>query len=270
MELINTHCHSRYCGHGQGEIEEYAVAAEVAGVSTLAFTEHYPLTSAFDPKEYLSVLPQNMPAYLEAIERARAEHPQLEIIAGCELDYLGPAEDRQITAEDLAPFKVILGSVHFVDAWPFDDPAQRDRWDEPGAPDAIWKRYFELWCEAASDPAQPFTVMSHPDLAKKFNYYPSFDPTPLYKQAAEAVRAGGRMVEVNTSGSYYACKEIFPTPALLREFCRAGVPCTLGTDAHEPGHVARDIELGYDLMRKVGYRELTVPTATGDRRTIAL
>ncbi|MDO4291298.1 MAG: histidinol-phosphatase HisJ family protein [Eggerthellaceae bacterium] len=270
MELINTHCHSKYCGHGAGEVEEYAAAAEAAGITTLAFTEHYPLSPAFDPDEYLSVTPANLPRYLDAVDQARRDHPKLEIVCGVEMDYLGDTEDRSITSSDLEPFALILGSVHFIDGWAFDDPAQRGRWEEPGAPDAIWRRYFELWCAAAADTRQPFHVMSHPDLAKKFGYYPRYDVAPLYAQAAKAARAGERMVEVNTSGSYYACAEMFPAPDLLRQFCRAGIPCTVGTDAHDPANVARDIERAYRLMYEAGYREVTVPTATGDRRTIAI
>lgn len=270
MELINTHCHSRYCGHGEGEVEEYARAAEAAGITTLAFTEHFPLTPAFDPDKYLSVTPENLPRYLEAVEQARRDHPALEIITGCEMDYLGPDEDRTITEADLAPFSLVLGSVHFVDAWPFDDPAQRDRWNEPGAVDAIWARYGALWCAAASDPAQPFDVMAHPDLAKKFAFYPYFELAPYFERMAEAARAGERMIEVNTSGSYYACEEMFPAPTLLAAFCRAGVPCTVGTDAHTPANVARDIERAYALMYEAGYRVVTVPTASGDRREIPI
>ena len=163
----------------------------------------------------------------------------------------------------------MLGSVHFVDAWPFDDPAQRGRWDEPGAADAIWKRYFELWCDAVTS-TRPFTGMSHPDLAKKFGHYPSYDVGPLYRQAAEAAATAGRRVEAHTTGSYYACKEMFPAPALLAEFCRAGVPCTVGTDAHTPANVARDIEAGYRLMAQAGYRTVTVPTRDGGRRSITI
>ena len=112
--------------------------------------------------------------------------------------------------------------------------------------------------------------MSHPDLAKKFGFYPSFDPQPLYDRAAEACASAGRMVEVNTSGSYYACKEMFPAPALLAAFCRAGVPCTVGTDAHKPADVARDIEDAYRLMYAAGYRTVPVPTADGDRREVTI
>ena len=170
----------------------------------------------------------------------------------------------------LAPFRFRLLSVHFIDGWAFDDPDQKARWKEPGAPDAIWRRYGELWCEAASNASLPYDAMSHPDLAKKFGYYPSFSLESLYDEMAEAARAGGRMVEVNTSGGYYACAEMFPAPGLLAAFCRAGVPCTVGCDSHDPANVARDIERAYGLMYEAGYRSVTVPTATGDRRSITI
>lgn len=269
MELVNTHAHTGLCGHGEGTVDELVRAARAAGISTLAVTEHYPLTPAFDPLAYLSMPKESIGRYLRELEDARAAYPDIEIVFGTELDWLGDYEDRALSAEDFAPFACVLGSVHFVDAWAFDDPAQRDRWDEPGAADVIWRRYFETWCDAAASDA-PFTVMAHPDLAKKFGYYPSFDVTPLYRQAAEAARAGGRMVEVNTSGSYYACKEMFPAPALLVEFRRAGVPCTVGTDAHVPANVARDIAAAYRLMAQAGYETVTVPTHDGDRRSITI
>ncbi len=270
MELINTHCHSKYCGHGQGELSDYAAAAIEAGLTTLAFTEHYPLSRAFDPDEYLSVTPQNMSLYLSDIDDVRKKFPTLEIITGVEMDYLGDDEDRTITADNLAPYKLILGSVHFVDRWAFDDPDQRDRWDVPGAPDAIWKRYFEIWCRAAADKTQPFDVMSHPDLAKKFNYYPSFDLAPFYEQAAQAAVAGERMIEVNTSGAYYPCAEMYPAYDLLVAFCNAGIECCVGCDSHDPKNVARGIQDAYALMYKAGYRSVCVPTASGDRRSIVL
>lgn len=269
MELVTTHTHTALCGHGEGTVEELAAAAEAAGVSTIAITEHYPLSAAFDPEGYLSMPAARMDEYLAAIEDARAAHPGIEIIAGCEMDYLGADEDRSIGEADLAPFRLILGSVHFIDGWAFDDPAQRARWEQPGAADAIWLRYFEVWCEAVSSP-WPFDVMSHPDLAKKFGYRPSFDPAPLYERAAEACAAAGRMVEVNTSGAHYACAEMFPSPDLLAAFCRAGVPCTVGTDAHAPANVARGVREAYRLMYEAGYRTVTVPTADGDRRRIEI
>lgn len=262
------HVHTGYCGHGEGTVEQYVEAAAAAGINTMAFTEHYPLSHAFDPDIYLSIPQGKLDEYCETVTRIRDDYPRMEILLGCELDWLGDQEDRDAASFNLDRFEFILGSVHFVDAWAFDDPACRDRWEEIG-PDTIWERYFDIWFDAVLSDV-PYTAMAHPDLAKKFNYYPSFDLQPFYQRAAEAVRESGRMVEVNTSGAYYACNEMFPAPGLLREFCRAGVPCTIGTDAHHPDNIARSLDTGLKLMYDCGYREVTVPTRKKDRRAIPL
>ena len=188
---------------------------------TLAVTEHYPLTPAFDPKAYLAMPQESVRPYLEALEAARAAYPDIEILLGTELDWLGDCEDRDLSDEDLAPFEIVLGSVHFVDAWPFDDPAQRGRWDEPGAADAIWKRYFELWCDAVTS-TRPFTVMSHPDLAKKFGHYPSYDVGPVsythldvYKRQAWSCARRSR----TSSPSPWACPTAWGTATTRRRSC---------------------------------------------------
>lgn len=268
MELVTTHTHTGFTNHGHGTVAELARAASEAGISTLAVTEHYPLSRAVDPANYVSMAAERVGGYAREIALADERYPQMEVICGCELDWLGDQEDRDLAEADLAPFSLVLGSVHFIDGWPFDDPAQRGFWDEAGA-DYIWNRYADIWCQAVSE-SPFFQVMAHPDLAKKFAIYPSFDLQPLYDRMAEACAAAGRMIEVNTSGATYACAEMFPSPALLRTFCRAGVPCTVGTDAHQPSHVARGIQDGYRLMYEAGYRMVTVPTRDGDRRTISL
>ncbi len=270
MELINTHCHSVYSGHGDGEIADYVAVAREKGLSTLAFTEHYPLSDAFDPTHHVSIAPQRLQNYLDDIADAKAANPGLEILYGCELDYLGDDEDRDLKLEDFEVFDIVLGSVHIIDRWAFDNPHNRDRWDIAEEPDRIWRRYFDLWCQAVADTTKPYTVMAHPDLPKKFGVYPNADLQQFYNQATEAIVGTDRMVEVNTSGGYYACHEMFPAPAFLQSLCKAGIPCTVGADSHTPANVARDIEAAYKYMYDAGYRQVTVPTAHGDRRTIDL
>ncbi|MCL1796998.1 MAG: histidinol-phosphatase HisJ family protein [Eggerthellaceae bacterium] len=268
MELINTHTHTVLSGHGEGSIEEVVYAALRAGITTLAITEHYPLTKRFDPLGVLSMYADEVDEYCDTILRLRDENPDMELLLGCELDWLGKGEDRDLQEIYDGRFDIVLGSVHLLDGWPFDAPSSQGRWEELGA-DTVWKDYFETWCQAVlSD--MPYTVMAHPDLAKKFAYYPSFDLSKLYQEAAEACRVAGRLVEVNTSGAYCPCQEIYPAPALLREFCRAGVGCTIGTDAHHPDNIVRGLAQGYKLLYECGYRELTVPTQSGDRRRVVI
>ncbi len=269
-ELVNTHCHSFYCGHGEGQISEYVNEAKKAGLTTLAFTEHFPLSKAFDPDGRLSVPAKSWDLYIADVQKAREENPDIEILLGVEFDYLSDTEDRVFEKDLKDKFDLAYGSLHFVDRWAIDDPDKRDVWEIPGETDRIWKRYIELWCEAAADTSQPFGIMAHPDLVKKFAYYPSFSLDDAYVQMAEAAKAGGKMIEVNTSGAYYACKEIYPTLPLLKEFRRASVKCTVGTDAHTPENVARDIDKAYELLRTAGYSEINIPTIGGDLRQISL
>ena len=71
MELITTHTHTCFTNHGVGTVEELVSAAVAAGVSTIAVTEHYPMTATFDPDRYLSMPAERMGEYLAAVEAAR-------------------------------------------------------------------------------------------------------------------------------------------------------------------------------------------------------
>ena len=207
MELVSQHNHTGLTGHGEGTIEQLITQASKLGMTNVAITEHYPLSKEIDPPNYISMPWSLLDTYKQQILEERAKHPEMEILVGCELDWLGEDEDREFAPDQFDDFDIILGSVHYLDLWPFDDPAQRGHWEEVGARH-IWDRYFEVWCQAVTSSA-PFTVMAHPDLVKKFNIYPEGDWKKYYAQAAEAAHAGDRMIEVNTSGLHYACKEMF-------------------------------------------------------------
>ena len=158
MEYINTHTHTGLTGHGNGTIAEVVQAADEAGISILALTEHFPLSHEVDPDNFVSMPWDALDPYVHEIEAQRALHPTMQILVGTELDWLGDYEDRDLSSIDWSRFDIILGSVHYLDMWPFDDPEQVDHWDEVGH-DAIWERYFDQFCTACvSD--MPYTVMA--------------------------------------------------------------------------------------------------------------
>ena len=268
MELVNCHTHTVYSGHGQGSVDQLVCAARQAGITTLAVTEHYPLPPELDPLKENAIEAALLPQYLQEISAAQQRYSDIEVVAGAEFDWLGDFETRAMDSDTFAPFAYALLSVHFIDGWGFDDPAYMGRWSEFGT-DAVWRRYVELWIEAACSD-WPIDAMAHPDLAKKFGYYPSFDLDKCYQEMTEALASTDKMVEVNTAGAYYDCQQMYPALELLRLFCRAGIPCSVGTDAHAPKHVTRGLDKAYALMYEAGYRYITVPTATGDRRRIPL
>ena len=270
MTLINCHTHTVHSGHGEGTIAELADAAAAAGITTLAVTEHLPLPAGIDPGLEFSMAPGFMDSYRAQIEEARRAHPEMEIVTGGELDWLSWRDDnlasRRAACEGI---EFVLGSVHFIDGWGFDDPAHRSPWEDPELADAAWRRYLQIWCEMAESDL-PIDCLSHPDLVKKFGVQPRFDLTEWNGRMAEAAARSGRMIELNTAGLRKEVGEEYPGPDLLKAFCRAGVDCTIGTDAHSPREVALGLDRAVAALREAGYNRVAVPTRDHDRRYLGL
>ena len=243
------------------------------GMTMVALTEHLPLPLEVDPDNSYGMSPEQVDEYFALLDEARLTYPEIEIISGIELDWRFGAEEYLLDWLARYPFELVLGSVHMLsypngDHWEFDHPAYVDGWkvrDEEG----VWREYFDLWMQAITSKV-PFDMMPHPDLPKKMGFKPTFDTTEYYQAMAEAAARAGVLVEVNTSGLHKPVGELYPAPALLREFYLAGVPCTMSSDAHSPKHVGRNFEEGYAALRAAGYTQITVPTRSGDRRVIEL
>ena len=287
MKLIDTHTHTAYSGHGEGTPKQLVTTAIQKQLSTLAITEHLPLPHEMDPEGVFSMLPSQVPLYRQEVQEAcllaQETDPQLEVICGVEIDWRDGAEgfilnQLQLAAESaFGPYQLLLGSVHMLTGedptdgysfWPLDFDGAIDGWYSRGSR-TVWERYVAHWLDAVNSKV-PFDIMTHPDLPKKLGFKPDFDARPLWRQMAEAAAAAGLMIELNTSGLFNICTEVYPGPDLLAEFCRADVPCTISSDAHLPGNVNRAFQEAVLALVAAGYRHVTVPTADGDRQQIAL
>jgi histidinol-phosphatase (PHP family) len=98
--------------------------------------------------------------------------------------------------------------------------------------------------------------MAHLDLVKKFGHRATRDLGPLYAGVARTMAESGVCVEVNTAGLLKPVAEIYPQVDLLRALYRAGVPVTLGSDAHAPHLVGYAFAEALDLLREVGYHRV--------------
>ncbi|MDR3053142.1 MAG: histidinol-phosphatase HisJ family protein [Coriobacteriales bacterium] len=267
MELTDTHTHTYLSNHGTGTVEQVVAAAVARGLSTVALTEHLPLPREVDPAGIFAMDAEKVGYYIDCIQAAREAYPQIEVICGIEVDWREGAE--QYILDRLGPWEIVLGSVHMLaDCWEFDHPDLIDGWYERGAQN-VWQEYLRLWCDAVNS-AVPFTIMSHPDLPKKLGFKPEFDTRDFYAEFAAVASARDVMIEVNTSGLYKPVGELYPGPELLRAFAQAGVACTVASDAHDPAHVGRDLDKAHAALRAAGYTHVTVPTRSGDRRSIPL
>lgn len=269
-ELIDCHIHTMRSGHGGGTVAQMAGAAVFAGLTGIVITEHLPLPSGIDPENHISMPDGDVGAYVAEIEEMAARVHGLEVVAGGEADWIPERAVECAAVRDKARasgIRVLLGSVHFIDGWAFDDPHQVESWDTRDV-DAVWERYFELWCDAARSGC--FDVMAHPDLVKKFGHRPASCPSDLYAEAARAASEGGACIEVSSAGLRKPVGELYPGPDLLSAFRQARVPATVGSDAHATDEVGLGITAAYDALAASGYAQVAFPRGGGEYRWIEL
>lgn len=271
-KLIDCHIHTQRCGHAEGTVEEYVAEAVSKGLWGIAITEHLALPEDMDPERHLSMPPSEVNAYLDEVQAARERVDDLRVVTGVEADYLIGRENEIAAAIARARTgahgaTVVLGSVHFIDRWAFDNPHEVEEWERRDVDDA-WRDYFALWMEAVS--SELFDVMAHVDLVKKFGHFPTFDAREIYEAAATAAASAGVVIEVSTAGLRKPVGELYPGPDLLSAFRLAGVPATVGSDAHAPAEVGYALDTAYDALRLAGYDSIVFPESPGHWKELSL
>ena len=255
LDLVDYHVHTARCGHASGEMAAYVERAVRAGLPEMGFSDHLFLywlpPEARDPE--LAMPEDQFDEYVEDVFRLRRAHPDIAIRLSVEADFIPSHVATLAGILERYPWDYVVGSVHFVDAWGMDDSryiATYDDWDI----DELYERYFDLVCRGAE--SGHFDTMAHLDLVKKFGHRPTRDPADLYARVARRLAAAGVAVEVNTAGLRKPVGELYPHPDLLAACRRAGVPATLGSDAHRPEEVAADFGLAVAHLRAAGYERV--------------
>src|SRR5207237_5927905 len=136
------------------------------------------------------------------------------------------------------------------DSWDLDNPKKISQWKDHD-PFEVWSAYFERLTMATESGL--FEIIAHADLCKKFCFYPERDCTPLFTRFLKAARQKGVALELNTAGLRKDCKEIYPSPPIVRLAAQMGVPITFASHAHAPGEVGMNFAQAVDLARNAGY-----------------
>lgn len=243
--------HTPLCRHAMGEPVEYAARAVALGLSEIGFTDHSPMRR--DDFDNWRMRADQLDEYVEKVRRAQRNYPLLTIRLGLEVDYLPGHEDwiRELAARH--PWDYFIGSVHYVsESWAVDDPNKLSSW-KGRDPFEVWTIYFDRLTMAAE--SKLFEIIGHADLPKKFGFIPDRDCTAMLTRFLDAAKKSGTAIELNTAGLRKDCREIYPSPAILRLAHERAVPITFGSDAHAPEEVGMDLARAVELARITGYTE---------------
>jgi len=242
---IDLHNHTIRCNHATGTIDEYIQRAIELGIDIYGFSEHAPMN--FDPHYRLSF--EDMSIYEDEVLRAkRAYQDKIQIVLGYEVDYLkGYIDDRVIYNKRV---DYLIGSVHFLDKWGFDNPEFIGEYKNRDIDD-IWQEYFDA-IEAMAKRGY-FDIVGHLDLIKVFKYLPKKDIRLIAQNALRAIKEANMVIELNSAGLRKPIKELYPSQNLLEMAYELNIPITFSSDAHAVEQIGFGYSQAIEIAKRVGY-----------------
>lgn len=244
--IIDLHNHTVLCNHAQGTIDEYILQAIKSGTKIFGFSEHAPMD--FDPKYRLSF--EQMDIYEKNVLNAKKKYEKdIEILLGYEVDYLQGHMDQRVLN---AKVDYLIGSVHFIDKWGFDNPEFIGRYEDENIDD-IWQKYFDTIEKMAQ--SKLFDIVGHLDLIKVFKFMPSKNILDIARKALIAIKDADMVLEINMAGYRKPIKEAYPSKELLEAAFALAIPISFSSDAHKPEQVSLFSQEILSLARSVGYKQ---------------
>ena len=242
--IVDLHNHTTLCNHAQGSIDEYVLHAIRSGTKIFGFSEHAPMD--FDPKYRLSF--EEMSLYQENVLKAKIKYSRdIDILLGYEVDFLEGHMDKRVLEADV---DYLIGSVHFIDKWGFDNPEFLGRYEDENIDD-IWQKYFDTIEKMAK--SELFDIVGHLDLIKVFKFMPSKNILDIANNALIAIKESDMVLEINMAGYRKPIKEAYPSKELLEVAYNLDIPITFSSDAHAPEQVSMFAKEIISLARSVGY-----------------
>ncbi len=255
LSVPDYHMHTPRCNHATGDIRDYAEAALRAGLDEIGMSDHSPMPNGFDAAWRMRH--DELTDYLQEARQVRTElGDRLRLRIGLEADFHPGSED--YVAELIAShdWDFIIGSVHFIGDWGFDNPDHLDAWADRDI-ERAYCDYFEL--VAASATCGLFDIIGHPDLIKKFGHRPP-SGSRLVRMAEEhmlqAVKRADVVLEISSAGLRKPVREIYPQQRIIQRAAELGIPFTYGSDAHAPEDVGHGMDLCLKALLDAGITEV--------------
>ncbi|HHB93947.1 MAG TPA: histidinol-phosphatase HisJ family protein [Campylobacterales bacterium] len=242
---IDLHNHTTKCNHATGTIDEYIQRAIELGVDIYGFSEHAPMN--FD--QYYRLSFEDMSCYEQDILTYKQIYKDdIEILLGYEVDYLKGYIDSRVIENRSVDY--LIGSVHFLDKWGFDNPEFIGEYKNRDIDD-IWQEYFD----AIEDMAKTgyFDIVGHLDLIKVFKYLPQKDIRVIAQNALKAIKKSNMVIELNSAGLRKPIKELYPSKELLEVVYELDIPITFSSDAHSVEQVGFGYKEVIEIAKSIGY-----------------
>lgn len=237
-------------------------AAKEKGLSLIGFSEHSPRPQGFNyTHEYREQLEKLLPTYVKDVNALKKDKT-CRVLLGIEMDWLAGQEEFIQKACAANPYDYIIGSVHFIDHWGFDDG--REAWENVSQEicEERYRAYFRAWKQMLSSGF--FQIAAHPDLIKIYSvnqfaiWLQKPEATAIIRDCLETLRKNGMAMEISSAGLRKACAEIYPHPAIMRIAAELELDVSMASDAHCANDVGADFDKLAAYARSFGFARQTI------------
>ncbi|GGE73647.1 histidinol phosphate phosphatase domain-containing protein [Priestia taiwanensis] len=203
------------------------------------------------------VMTESMDHFVQSITEAKKRFAQegITLRLGIEADYFLGGEKELASLLSNHPWDYVIGSVHFLDGWGFDNPDTQHMFESLHLP-TLYEQFFHVVEKAIR--SNLFDFVAHLDNMKCFNYRP--DETtllPLYGRIAKALKETNTATEINAGLYYrYPVQEMCPSLTFLQLLTEYGVAFTTSSDAHFPDDLGNYVEQNTRMLRTHGINQI--------------
>ena len=268
--MFDYHIHPNYSIDAEGGIEEYCEEALRKGLKEIAFTTHLD-TDTIAGDCYVNVRGKKVSTrssvwledYEESIKSADDEYRDrgLRVRLGVEVDYIHDVDGSLPENFHSTDFDIILGSMHLIDHTAISATGRAEVVFKNYSMEEIGNKYYTLLQEAVE--SDLFDIVAHIDLYRRFGqgfYGEGIREIwkPHITNFANAMRQHNVGFEINTSPLRRGQQQPMPESEIIEELRKQGVEkITVGSDAHQPQDVGADFDRAYELLKKIGFENIS-------------
>ncbi|MFJ6207610.1 histidinol phosphate phosphatase domain-containing protein [Lysinibacillus sp. NPDC092081] len=207
------------------------------------------------------VMTDSMDDFVLAINRAKEKWSRhgISLKLGIEADYFIGGEEELASLLEGYSWDYVIGSVHFVEGWGFDNPQTQYIFEDMD--DAALQENFARFFTTVEKMilSNMFDFVAHLDNFKVFDYQVK-DTAFLdswYERIAKALVTTQTATEINAGLYYrYPVKEMCPGPRFLQILIAHGVAFTVSSDAHFPDDLGKYTLANTELLKSYGVQTI--------------
>ena len=228
-------------------------AARASHVNELSITEH--VSQFREPRESIGFggvhstgrIFSNLKEYTGEFEKLDPQTDEITVKRGLEVDFAPRYEVKVGNFVNQMEWDILLCSVHELEDGK-DIESQRGRLIDPRVAQQRWRDYLNLEQLALQSPFVPFKVLAHPIRMARANPIVPLDFDELLVDLATLAKRENKALELNGRDIDYA-------PQMVRRLALAcskvGCKVSLGSDAHRPKDILRNLDVGMNLVEEL-------------------